>query len=84
MRYAPRTIGPEQMGHIEFGAAIDPPSGMGDLLQMFDDAHDGIGIDAQKAGQPRVFGSRLVARTLPSITVLELLRQLPADGDRAV
>jgi hypothetical protein len=43
--------------HTHEHARSSPRLYIADLLQMFDGAHDGIGIDAQKAGQPRVFGS---------------------------
>src|SRR5256886_3043103 len=55
------------------------------LLEILDDARDRVRIDAEEAGQLPDAGQGLVARDAAALDgVLELLRQLPADRDRAV
>jgi hypothetical protein len=55
------------------------------LLQIVDDARDGIRIDAEEASQLPDAGQRLVPRDAAGLDdVAELLRQLTPDRDRTV
>jgi hypothetical protein len=54
-------------------------------LEILDDARDGIGIDAEEAGELADAGQGLIPGNAAALDdVLELLRQLPADRDRAL
>jgi len=66
--------------------AFPPPSlHVAALLEILDDARDRVRIDAEEAGQLPDAGQGLVARDAAALDgVLELLRQLPTDRDRAV
>src|SRR5213594_2533882 len=66
--------------------ALPPPRlHVSALLEILDDARDRVRIDAEEAGQLPNAGQGLVARDAAALDdVLELLRQLPPDRDRAM